>query len=373
MSQSHYIPPQTARQGYPDWLFGPELLPRLLPVSRLSKAPAVDPSTGQHVAFSRQEWPTADDVDQWLRTRWLPRCNRWRDCTRCVDLPDTSPMPGCNLGVRSGRLWRGAPSLTIIDVDHPHLFGGVPQSQESGRVVTPHGDHYYLWTDAPMPPEDRPWGELKESTREYVVAPGSVYPWGSYVPTAGFQIPFWPTNADTNTSASQFQLDSARDSGDREPAPPPRHRVMKHHRDRRALLGRPVDSPQRHNALKDRMMRALGLLGVRGDRGAILSLLHEHNRVFTGPDGFTPDPLTEFELERLSRSYARMERPAEHSPAFLDRQARKSALAIPPRIAARDAMYAAIRASVEGGMCKADLAALHGVSRTTVWRALRGA
>ena len=54
--------------------------------------------------------------------------------------------------------------------------------------------------------------------------------------------------------------------------------------------------------------------------------------VFTGPDGFTPDPLTEFELERLSaRSYARMERPAEHTPAFLDRQARKSALAHPPQ------------------------------------------
>lgn len=118
-------------------------------------------------------------------------------------------------------------------------------------------------------------------------------------------------------------------------------------------------------------MRALGLLEIRGDRGAILGLLHEHNRVFTGPDGFTPDPLSEWELERLSRSYARMERPAEHTPAFLARQAQKSAMAIPPRIAAKDKMYATIRASAEGGMCKADLAALHGVSRTTVWRAMR--
>ena len=146
---------------------------------------------------------------------------------------------------------------------------------------------------------------------------------------------------------------------------------MKH--DRRALLGRPANSPRRHDAIRDRIMRALGLLELRGDRGAILGLLREHNAVFTGSDGFTPDPLSEWEIERLSRSYARMERPAEHTPAFLDRQAQKSAKAIIPRIATKDAMYAAIRASVEGGMCKADLAALHGVSRTTVWRALRGA
>ena len=120
------------------------------------------------------------------------------------------------------------------------------------------------------------------------------------------------------------------------------------------------------------MMRALGLLDVRGDYGSILGLLRQHNSVFTGPDG-RPDPLTEFELERLSRSYARMERPAEHTAAFLDRQARKSAKANRAKTASKDEVYAAIRASAEGGMALADLAALHGVSRTTVWRALRGA
>ena len=142
--------------------------------------------------------------------------------------------------------------------------------------------------------------------------------------------------------------------------------------DRWALLGRPKDQPDRHNAIASRVMRALGLLKIRGDYGAILGLLREHNAVFTDGNG-RPDPLTDFELERLSRSYARMERPAEHTAAFLDRQARKSALAIPPRIAAKDALYAAIRASAEGGMSRADLAALHGVSLKTVYRALRGA
>ena len=367
MSQD-YCTPAAAREAFPSWLFGSSILPRLLPVSRLSKAPAVDPSTGQHLAFSRQDWPTADDVDQWLRTRWLPRCNRWQDCTRCRDLPDSSPTAGCNLGVRAGRLWRGAPSLTILDVDRPELFPGLPEGHQGGLVSTPRGFHAYFWTEAPMPPEDRPWGELRESLNEYCVAPGSSFAWGRYTPVEPFQIPFWPTNADTNTSVGEFQLQSnpeTRDTGS------PRHRVMKH--DRRALLGRPANSPRRHDAIRDRIMRALGLLELRGDRGAILGLLREHNAVFTGSDGFTPDPLSEWEIERLSRSYARMERPAEHTPAFLDRQAQKSAKAIIPRIATKDAMYAAIRASVEGGMCKADLAALHGVSRTTVWRALRGA
>ena len=366
MSQDYFTAPQLDRQGFPDWLFDPSILPRLIPVAALSKAPVVDPETGRHLAFSRQDWPTAGDVDQWFRTRWLPRCNKWRDCARCRDLPDSSPTAGCNLGVRSGRLWRGAPSLTIIDVDRVDRFPGLPEGQESGRVETPRGFHLYGWSESPMPPEDRPWGELRQGLNEYVVAPGSVYPWGSYVPAAGFQIGFWP-NADTNTSASRFQLDSARGSRVTEPEPPPRNGVKS---DRRALLGRPVDSPQRHNALKDRIMRALGLLDLWGGYGAILGLLRQHNAVFTGPDGF-PDPLTEFELERLSRSYARMERPAEHTPAFLARQARKSALAIPPRIAARDALHAAIRASAEGGMGKADLAALHGVCLKTVWRALR--
>ena len=247
------------------------------------------------------------------------------------------------------------------------MFPGLPHGQESGLVSTPHGAHYYLWTEGPMPPEDRPWGELKQSSNEYVVAPGSVYPWGSYVPTAGFQIPFWPTNADTNTSAGLFQLESARDSRVTEPEPPPRHRGLS---TRRALLGRPIDSPQRHNALKGRMMRALGLLGVRGDYGAILGLLREHNRVFTDGDGRS-DPLTEFELERLSRSYARMERPAEHTAAFLDRQARKSAIGNATKTAKKNEVYAAIRASAEGGMGRADLAALHNVCVKTVYRATR--
>ena len=370
MSPLHYSRSGGSRQHFPDWLFGPSILSRLIPVALSSKAPAVDPATGQHRAFGRPEWPDAHDVDQWLRTRWLPRCNRWRTCTRCVDLPEASPMPGCNLGVRSGRLWRGAPSLTIFDVDRVDLFPGLPEDQQSGRVETPLGDHYYLWSEGPMPPEDRPWGELRQGLNEYVVAPGSVYPWGFYTPVEPFQIPFWPTKTDTNTWASRFRLQSARNPGDREPASPPRHRGLKH-RDRRALLGQPANSAQRHNALQGRIMRALGLLELRGDRGAILGLLREHNAVFTGPDGFTPDPLSEWEIERLSRSYARMERPAEHTPAFLDRQAQKSAKANIAKTGIKDEMYATIRASAEGGMCKADLAALHGVSRTTVWRALR--
>ena len=371
MSQHYSKPSKAAPQAFPDWLFGSELVPRLLPISLASKAPAVDPETGLHLAFGRQDWPTGDDVDQWFRTRWLPRCRNWRDCTRCRDLPDSSPTAGCNLGIRSGRLWRGAPGLTILDVDRADRFPGVPEGQESGRVETPRGFHLYLWTEAPMPPEDRPWGELRESLNEYVVAPGSVYPWGSYVPTAGFQIPFWRTNTSTNTSAELFQVQSIPASGDRKPIPPPRYGGLKH--DRRALLGQATSSPQRHNALRARISRAVGLLDLWGDRGAILGLLREHNAVFTGPDGFTPDPLSEWEIDRAARSFARMQRPAEHTPAFLARQAQKSAMGNATKTAARDAMYAAIRASVEGGMCKADLAALHGVSRTTVWRALRGA
>ena len=277
MSPQQYSPPQTAGQHFPDWLFGPSILSRLIPVALASKAPAVDPETGQHLAFSRQNWPTGDDVDQWLRTLWLPRCNKWRDCARCRDLPEADPAPGCNLGVRSGRLWRGAPSLTIFDVDRPELFPELPEDHQGGQVATPHGYHLYTWVDSPMPPEDRPWGELRQSLNEYCIAPGSRFPWGRYVAPEGFQIPFWPTNTLTNTSAGLFQLDSARDSRDTEPEPPPRHRGLKH----RALLGRPVSSPQRHNALKDRMMRALGLLDVRGDYGSILGLLRQHNSVFT--------------------------------------------------------------------------------------------
>ena len=360
MSQDYFTSAAVAGQHFPDWLFGPSILSRLLPVALASKAPVVDPETGQHLAFSRQNWPTAEDVDQWLRTRWLPRCDRWRDCTRCRELPDDSPMPGCNLGIRSGRLWRGAPSLTVMDIDHPHLFGGVPHGQESGRVETPHGFHIYGWVDSPMPPEDRPWGELRESLNEYVVAPGSVYPWGSYTPIEPFQIPFWRTN----TSAGLSEPVSATASGN---LPPPRYRVMT---DRRALLGQATSALQRHDALKDRITRALGLLDLWGDRGAILGLLHQHNDAFVGPDG-RPDPLTAWELERLSRSYARMERPAEHTAAFIDRQTRKSALAILPRIATKDALYAAIRASAEGGMSRVDLAALHDVSPSTVYRAMR--
>ena len=139
------------------------------------------------------------------------------------------------------------------------------------------------------------------------------------------------------------------------------------------MLGRPINAPQRHNALQGRIIRALGLLDLWGDYKALLGLLREHNAFFTGPDGFTPDPLSEWEIERLSWSYAKMERPAEHTPAFLDRQAQKSAKAIIVKTATKDAMYAAIRASAEGGMCKPDLAALHGVSRTTVYRATKGA
>ena len=366
MSQDYFTSAAVAGQHFPDWLFDPSILPRLLPVALDSKAPAVDPGTGQHLAFSRQ-WPTADDVDQWLRTRWLPRCDRWRDCAKCRDIDDT-PTVGCNLGVRSGRLWRGAPSLTIIDVDRPQMFPGLPHGQESGLVSTPHGAHYYLWTEGPMPPEDRPWGELKQSSNEYVVAPGSHYPWGSYVPTAGFQIPFWPTNADANTSAGLFQLESARGSGVTESEPPPRNRGLS---TRRALLGRPTSQPERHNALKDRMMRALGLLDLWGDYGAILGLLHQHNAVFTGPDG-RPDPLTAWELERLAHSYARMKRPTEHTPAFLERQARKSRMGNATKTAKKNEVYAAIRASAEGGMKSATVALLHGVSVKTVRRALGG-
>ena len=372
MSQTYYTRPQIAGQDFPDWLFDPWILPRLLPVALDSKAPAVNPDTGLHLAFTRQDWAATADVDQWFRTRWLPRCSKWQDCTRCANLPDTSPMPGCNLGIRAGRLWRGTPSLTILDVDRPELFPGLPEGQQGGRVSTPHGYHVYGWTESPMPPEHRSWGELRQGPNEYVVAPGSSYSWGRYTPVEPFQISFWP-NADRNTPPSWSQLQSDPKPGNTEPPPSPRYRVMKH-RERRALLGRPVNSPQRHNALQGRITRALGLLDdLWGDDAAILGLLREHNAAFTGPDGFTPDPLSEWEIERLSRSYARMERPAEHTPAFLDRQAQKSAKAIIPRIATKDAMYAAIRASVEGGMCKADLAALHGVSRTTVWRALRGA
>ena len=363
MSQDYCTAAAAPREAFPGWLFSSSILPRLLPVALDSKAPAVDPDTGLHLAFTRTEWPTDDDVDQWLRTRWLPRCSRWRDCTRCRDLPDASPRPGCNLGLRSGRLWRGAPSLTIFDVDRADQFGGVPQGQESGFVSTPHGFHLYGWVDQPLPPEDRPWGELRQGLNEYVVAPGSVYPWGRYTPVEPFQISFWRTK----NYAGLFQLQSNPETQDTEPAPPPRHRVMT---DRRALLGRPVDSPQRHNAIASRVMRALGLLKIRRDYGAILGLLREHNAVFTDGNG-RPDPLTGFELERLARSYARMQRPAEHSPTFLARQARKSALAIPPRIAAKDALHAAIRASAEGGMSRADLAALHGVSPSTVYRAMR--
>ena len=220
MSQDYSKPSKTARQAFPEWLFGPEILSRLLPVARLSKAPCVSPETGQHLAFSRQDWPTAEDVDQWFRTLWLPRCDRWRDCAKCRDIDDT-PTVGCNLGVRSGRLWRGAPSLTVVDVDRVDQFPGLPHGQESGLVSTPHGAHYYLWTEGPMPPEDRPWGELKEGPNAYVVAPGSSYPWGAYVPAEGFQIPFWPTNASTNTSAALFQLESAQNPGETETAPPP--------------------------------------------------------------------------------------------------------------------------------------------------------
>lgn len=218
MSQD-YCTAAAPREAFPGWLFDPELLPRLLPVSLASKAPAVSPDTGLHLAFSRSEWPTDDDVDQWLRTRWLPRCNRWRDCTRCRDLPDASSKPGCNLGVRTGRLWRGAPSLTIFDVDRPALFPELPEDQQSGRVETPHGFHVYQWREGPMPPEDRPWGELRESLNEYCVAPGSTYPWGSYVPAEGFQIPFWSTNADTNTSGAWSQLQSVPGSGETPPPP----------------------------------------------------------------------------------------------------------------------------------------------------------
>ena len=370
MSQHYCTGAAAPREAFPGWLFSSSILPRLLPVALDTKAPAVDPDTGLHLAFSRTEWPADDDVDQWLRTRWLPRCNGWRTCSRCSGLPDASPVPGCNLGVRAGRLWRGAPSLTILDVDRPELFPELPQGQESGFVSTPHGFHLYSWVDQPLPPEDRPWGELKQGLGEYVVAPGSVYPWGSYVPAAGFQIPFWRTNTSTNTSAELFQVQSIPASGDRKPIPPPRYRGLKH--DRRALLGQATSSPQRHIALRARISRAVGLLDLWGDRGAILGLLREHNAVFTGPDGFTPDPLSEWEIDRAARSFARMQRPAEHTPAFLARQAQKSAMGNATKTAARDAMHAAIRASAEGGMCKADLAALHGVSRTTVWRALRG-
>ena len=367
MSQGYFTAPAAPRQAFPDWLFGPSIVHRLLPVSRLSKAPVVDPDTGLHLAFSRQDWPTADDIDQWLRTRWLPRCRNWQHCSKCKDLSDDSPAVGCNLGIRSGRLWRGTPSLTIFDVDRVDLFGGVPQGQESGRVATPHGYHLYGWSESPMPPEDRPWGELKQGLGEYVVAPGSSYPWGSYVPVEGFQIPFWSTNDGANTSAGLFRLDSVPESRDREPAPPPRYRGLS---TRRALLGQATSAPERHDALKDRITRALGLLDLWGDRGSILGLLRQHNDAFVGPSGF-PDPLTEFELERLSRSYARMQRPAEHTAAFLDRQARKSAIGNATKTAKKNEVYAAIRASAEGGMGRADLAALHGVCAKTVWRALR--
>ena len=202
MSQDYFTSAAAAGQHFPDWLFGPSIVPRLLPVARLSKAPVVDPSTGLHLAFSRQDWSTTADVDQWFRTRWLPRCKKWQDCTRCRDLPDTSPMPGCNLGVRAGRLLRGTPSLTILDVDRPELFPGLPEGQESGQVWTPRGFHIYTWTESPMPPEeDRSWGELRQGPNEYVVAPGSVYPWGRYTPVEPFQISFWP-NADAKTPPS---------------------------------------------------------------------------------------------------------------------------------------------------------------------------
>ena len=381
MSQSHYTPPQVARQDFPNWLFDPSILPRLLPVALDSKAPAVNPDTGLHLAFTRQDWPKdAADVDQWFRTRWLPRCSKWQDCPRCKDLPDTSPMllKGCNLGVRAGRLWRGTPSLTIMDVDRPELFPGLPEALQSGRVLTPRGYHIYTWTESPMPPEGRPWGELRQGLNEYVVAPGSVYPWGRYTPVEPFQIPFWsapppvPPVPPVPAAPPSERYPAPPVAG--LPLPPPRYRVLTHFRERRVLLGSPVNSPQRHNALQGRITRALGLLvDLWGDYEAILGLLREHNAVFTGPDGFTPDPLSGWEIERLSRSYARMERPIKHTAAFLDRQKQKSAKAIIPRVAAKNATYAAIRASAEGGMRKADLAALHGVSLSTVWRALRGA
>ena len=221
MSQ-HYCTGEAApREAFPSWLFGSELLPRLLPgvaclqgTRRRTRARAYTLHSPAKTGLPPPTWTSG-----------------------CVPAGYPAAAGGGTApGVRTFLTPLPCPGATLVS-ERAGFGGGLHRSRSStwtapsssqgcrrtNRVALSRHPrfHAYVWTDQPMPPEDRPWGELRESLNEYCVAPGSSFAWGRYTPVEPFQISFWPTNADTKTSASQFQLDSARDSETGNPHHPP--------------------------------------------------------------------------------------------------------------------------------------------------------
>ena len=110
MSQDYSKPSKTARQAFPEWLFGRKSSPGCFPWHVSPRRPASPPRPVSTLHSPARTGPPPRTWTSGFVPSGFRAANKWRDCAKCRDIDDT-PTVGCNLGVRSGRLWRGAPSV----------------------------------------------------------------------------------------------------------------------------------------------------------------------------------------------------------------------------------------------------------------------